>query len=89
VGEAVVDGLLDGGIGGQVDLLYREDIIGVVFLAEREGVIAWNGFAVAEGLLAAKEREAVCGHEGAEEQSEDAYGELHGDVVFGCVLQDC
>lgn len=56
----------------------------MLFLAVRERVIAGDSGAGIEDFLAADadEGEAVCGDERAEEQGEDAEGELHFGWAF-------
>lgn len=73
---------LDGGVGGQVDLLENEDIITMVLLAKLEGVIARHRCTVSKGLLGTTEgeRKAAGGDNRAQHQGEEADRELH---VYG------
>ena len=73
-------------VGAEINMVYNEDVVGVVAVAEAERVLAGNGSPLASQrflVVEEAEGEAICGHKGAEEQREDARGDLHGGIGRG------
>ena len=70
-------------VGLKINVFYCEEVVIVFALAIGKWAIAGNCSVLAsQGFLATeKVGEALCGHETAQEQGEEARGDLHGGLM--------